>query len=241
MLDGINLSSNSVVFGTVTGNVCRSNGGDGIRSSFAHYVTISDNVCINNSVSSNAVNDFNHGIRIQGDSVVIASGNVSTDTATNTNGKTQQDGIRVVGSSNMSVLLSHNFLSSNSRRAITLTGTPAAFVKIGNVESSHSILFPGTSQVTDGTAAAPAYTFLSEFTLGLYRSGVDTIAQSQGTFNLATNAVRLSMRTLGASASSTNMSVNEVLFSVNGASGASLAIRSGGTIWIFNSSVSTVG
>jgi hypothetical protein len=93
-----------------------------------------------------------------------------------------------------------------------------------------------------GSALAPTFNIVSESSLGLYRSGVSTIALSYGTFNLATNSVRLSMRTLAASsvtasAANTNVAVNEVVFTIQG-SGASFVINSGGTTWIFNSDAS---
>ena len=92
-----------------------------------------------------------------------------------------------------------------------------------------------------GTQAAPSFTFRSEQSVGFYRSGVSTVAMSTGTFNLATNAVRLSVRSLAmASLTSANVAVNEICFAV-GASGCSLAFRSGGTMWYPNSSLSTVG
>lgn len=94
-----------------------------------------------------------------------------------------------------------------------------------------------------GTALYPSYAFASEASLGWYRSGVSTMAPSYGTLNLATNAVRFSTRTLAASAittsaANTNVAVNEMVFTVGGASGASLAIHSGGTVYIFNSAIS---
>lgn len=98
-------------------------------------------------------------------------------------------------------------------------------------------------QATAGSQARPNYTFASDLSVGFYRSGVSTIAVSTGTFNLATNAVRFSTRTLAASAlttsaANTNVAVNEMVFTVGGASGASLAIHSGGTVYIFNSAIS---
>src|ERR1051326_7654845 len=89
-----------------------------------------------------------------------------------------------------------------------------------------------------GSAVTPGYAFVSEISLGLYRSGVSTIAASYGTLNLATQAVRLSMRTLAASsvtpsAVNTNVARDEVVFTIGGASGASLIISSGGTAYIF--------
>ena len=95
------------------------------------------------------------------------------------------------------------------------------------------------STVSDGRAIAPSHAFSSESSLGMYRSGVSTISFSYGTVNLATQAVRLSMRTQ-TSLDSTNLAVDEVAFSIApGSSGASLAIRSGGTIFYFASSNST--
>lgn len=98
------------------------------------------------------------------------------------------------------------------------------------------------SMATDGLAVSPAYTFQSEVSLGWYRSAASTMAPSYGTVDLAPNAVRLSIRTIagGASATSLNVGTNEVTFQMN-ASGASLAIRSGGTLWLFSSSLSTKG
>lgn len=90
-----------------------------------------------------------------------------------------------------------------------------------------------------GTAIRPVFVFSSESSLGWYSSGVSTLAQSYGTLNLATQGVRLSMRTIAASAltasaANTNVAVNEVVFTIQ-ASGASFVINSGGTTWIFNS------
>lgn len=95
-------------------------------------------------------------------------------------------------------------------------------------------------EVNNGSITSPTIHFVSDLSVGFYRSGVSTIAISTGTFNLATNSVRLSMRTV-ASFNSTTMSVNEVVFAVGGASGVSLGIRSGGTIYYFESSTSTKG
>jgi hypothetical protein len=98
----------------------------------------------------------------------------------------------------------------------------------------------GQIVVPAGSTTEPPYAFTSEKTLGWYRSGSSTMALSYGTLNLATSSVRLSMRTLAASAitasaANTNVAVNEVVLTVGGASGASLAIHSGGTVYIFDS------
>jgi hypothetical protein len=62
---------------------------------------------------------------------------------------------------------------------------------------------------------------------------------SRGTLDLKQTRL-LSIRTLAASsltasAANTNLQPNEIVFTVGGASGASLAIYSGGTVYIFNS------
>lgn len=100
----------------------------------------------------------------------------------------------------------------------------------------------GQLSLTSGSNTTPSLGWGSTLSLGFYSSGVQTIAQSFGTLNLALNAVRLSMRTIAASAltasaANTNVAVNEAVFTVS-ASGASFAINSGGTTWIFNSDAS---
>ncbi len=99
--------------------------------------------------------------------------------------------------------------------------------------------FPGIL-VASGSKTTPSVGFSSETSLGFYRSGVSTIAPSYGTLDLATNAVRFSMRTLAASsvtvsAALTNVAVDEAVFTVGGASGASFGLMSGGTFYFFNS------
>lgn len=101
----------------------------------------------------------------------------------------------------------------------------------------------GQFSLPDGSNTTPSIGLSSATSVGFYSSGVQTIAQSLGTLNLATNSVRFSMRTLAASAvtasaAKTNVAVNEVVFTIGGASGASLIIYSGGTAYGFNSAFS---
>jgi hypothetical protein len=97
----------------------------------------------------------------------------------------------------------------------------------------------GQFAINIGSQVRPGLGFASDKSLGWYRSGVSTMALSYGSFNL--NQARLvSQRTLAASAitvsaANTNVIANEVVFTVGGASGASLAIHSGGTVYIFDS------
>jgi hypothetical protein len=112
--------------------------------------------------------------------------------------------------------------------------------------------FARVSTQTPGSAIAPAYAFgttggslgvaTSDTSLGFFSSGVSTIAVSYGTFSL--NQARLhSIRTIAgstltASAAGPVVADSEAVFTVTLGSGASLALRSGGTVWIFNSAVS---
>lgn len=90
-----------------------------------------------------------------------------------------------------------------------------------------------------GSAVAPTAAFGSEVSLGWYRSGVSTMALSYGSFNL--NQARfVSIRTQG-SLDSTTLAQGELAVSIAVASGASLALRSGTTIYYWTSSASTKG
>lgn len=123
--------------------------------------------------------------------------------------------------------------------AIQCNGAPVvAFA----ASSSHGQL----RAVGPGSALFPHYAFNSEASLGLYRSGAATVslvaANSAASFNLNQSRL-LSIRTLAASAitvsaGNTNVRVDELVLTIGGDSGASLAIHSGGTIYIFNSALS---
>lgn len=132
----------------------------------------------------------------------------------------------------------------NSDRSMGLYDAGAHF--LGLVSQGAAVAFVTPAQfrmAVAGTAIQPIFTFNSEASLGLYRSGASTMALSYGTLNLATNAVRFSMRTLAASsvtasAAKTNVAVDEVVFTVGGPSGASLLLYSGGTVYGFSSNFS---
>lgn len=129
----------------------------------------------------------------------------------------------------------------NSSSTMTLDGNASSFVGnaisgpvvlaatfdgvyVGNVNSSGSLIDQSTQA---NVLVADAYE---------YRMA------SGGTMNL--NQSRLvSVRTLAASAlttsaANTNVIANELVLTLGGASGASLAIHSGGTVYIFNSALS---
>lgn len=114
---------------------------------------------------------------------------------------------------------------------------------IGSIGQAPRTVRASTSvQGPSGTAILPALTFSSEASLGFYRSAASTIALSYGMFSLKQNRL-LSLRTLAASALTesaalSNITVDEVVLTIGGASGASLAVYSGGTVYIFNSALS---
>lgn len=103
--------------------------------------------------------------------------------------------------------------------------------------------FGTMSSSTAGSAIFPIYSF-SDDSLGFFQSGVSTIAQSYGSFNL--NQSRLvSVRTIAtsnitAAGGNVQIATDEVGFTVGGASGATLFIKSGGTIYLFNSAASAI-
>src|SRR5207237_91920 len=87
---------------------------------------------------------------------------------------------------NASWLIGMN-INAGAGDAIDISHTSAG----GATNTRFSLTSTGDLQLGDGIAAAPSHAFQSDKSLGLYRSGVQTIAQSFGTFNLAANAVRL--------------------------------------------------
>lgn len=123
-----------------------------------------------------------------------------------------------------------------------LTGGSTELDTWGHVQVGNASRWIMTAPINGapGSNLTPSYAFSSESSLGFYRSGASTVAMSYGTLNLATAGARLSMRTLAASAITvsaalTNVAVNEAVFTVGGASGASFGIMSGGTFYFFNS------
>lgn len=145
--------------------------------------------------------------------------------------------------------LSPSNLNNNTASATSVTGfstnTLSAEVgstvsALGNLVSASTFSAGAAVVVPIGTAVAPAVRFDSEQSLGLYRSAASTLALSYGTLNLATGAANLSVRTV-ASFDSTTIPVDAILFAVNATSGASLGINSGGTVYWFDSSASTLG
>lgn len=118
-------------------------------------------------------------------------------------------------------------------------------IAIDGVQAMSFVLQSGGGQMRAGGGSnlLPPYTFASDASLGFWRSHTKTIAMTSGaSFNM--NGGRLlSVRTLDASsvtvsAATVNVAPNEMMFTLGGASGASLCIHSGGTVWIFNSALS---
>lgn len=140
---------------------------------------------------------------------------------------------------NVNVLIDNDNSGNNAffvySNATTDTGTPLLEVN----ENGETTMTMQRSLVTVGTTLTPSYAFASEKSLGWYRSSASAMALSYGTLDLT--AANLSLKTTGTSISSANLGVNGIALFVGGTSGATLAVRSGGTIYFFSSSVSTVG
>ena len=112
----------------------------------------------------------------------------------------------------------------------------------------------GTAYMSDNTTVLSNLSLTGSLSIATQlfsMSGVSTsrvtaqfygLQSSAGTVNLNQGRL-LSIRTIAASALTVSagnqaMSVNEIIFTIGGASGASLAIHSGGTVYVFNSSLS---
>lgn len=110
----------------------------------------------------------------------------------------------------------------------------------GSLVSTNQVKATGTFFCANGSAIAPAFRFTSDQSVGFLRPGAATMALGSNlSFSFAQNRV-LSIRTLAASAitvsaANTNVRADEFVITVGGASGASLAIHSGGTVYIFDS------
>jgi hypothetical protein len=91
----------------------------------------------------------------------------------------------------------------------------------------------------DGSAIVPSMAYISEESLGFYRSAASTLRQSYGTIDFS--QANLSIKTTGTSLTSLTVPQGGFALFVGGTSGATLAARSGGTLYFFASSSSTVG
>lgn len=123
-------------------------------------------------------------------------------------------GLRILNSSGLSVLMDMN-------------------------DAGRWVQFYAPSIHTDGAATNPGIQFTSDNSLGFYRSAVSTIKQSYGTLDLS--ATNLSLKTTGVSQTSLTIPDGGFQLFIGGTSGATLAARSGGTIYFFASSASTKG
>lgn len=119
-----------------------------------------------------------------------------------------------------------------------LQGTGKGFALFGS-DDGYGFLQCSSVSAENGTAILPSYAYQSEVSLGWYRSGVSTVALSYGSLNL--NQARLISIRTAASLDSTSLVTNEMAFQIVAGSVATLAIRSGGTIYYFASSASTKG
>lgn len=85
---------------------------------------------------------------------------------------------------------------------------------------------------SDGASAGPGIGFVSETSLGFFRSGASTLRQSYGTFDLRNAA--LSVRTSTSAASVSNLTNGELCFMEMSQTSARLAVRSGNTVYFWS-------
>lgn len=139
---------------------------------------------------------------------------------------------------NSSVLPTARFLSgaNNAQLGLGRTGNDLSLV----VANANGAFLTGTRTGDVGMASASTVSMLFAITATPLLSLVTlngrprvTVHQS-GVFSVRT----LAASSVTASAANTNMAPDEMLFTVGGASGASLALYSGGTVYIFDSTLS---
>ena len=106
--------------------------------------------------------------------------------------------VRVIGNDFRDISGANVFFSGTHVDAWVIgnTSDDASYTLVSGVTAINNVwgVRYDASITSDGLAVSPGYAFASERSLGFYRSGVSTLALSYGTVNLATNAVRLSMR-----------------------------------------------
>lgn len=104
--------------------------------------------------------------------------------------------------------------------------------------------------------AKPDYSFSANTSTGMYQAAVNVVGLSSagvakqwvgGSYvslsgvTLDLSRAKLSLATTGTAITTANLGVDEVKLFIGGASGATLAVRSGGTIYFFGSSTSAAG
>lgn len=115
----------------------------------------------------------------------------------------------------------------------------------------------GKIHLTSGQAAAyPEYSFSANTNTGMYQAAANVVGISAagsavakfGTSSVSLSGVtfdlkqaKLSLATTGTAVNNTNLGVDEIKLFVGGTSGATLCVRSGGTIYYFGSILSAAG
>lgn len=242
------------------GNICTNNrisnsSHHGISVALAHRSVVANNILEN-------IKDIGISIRNETDDVLVIGNSVRSVGVTAIGGFSAATSkrVQIIGNSlgTLSVVgstfgvwvqqhaqdwtvMGNNIAHANTDRGIFDQGT-RSLLAWNRVESSLGYRTPFV-HASDGSILGPSLAFSSESSLGWYRAGAGTMALTSAR-SLDLNQSRLlSVRTLAASAitvsaGNTNLRVNEIAFTVGGASGASLAIHSGGTVYLFNSALS---
>lgn len=159
---------------------------------------------------------------------------------------------------------SHIQQSYGTFGASTITTNVLRVTSGATIASGNLVLSDGSVVMSQGkivitseqNAARPEYTFGADVDTGVFQPATDAVGVATGggermriaTSNISMSGVtldlsraKLSLATTGTSLNSTNIGVEEIRLFIGGGSGATLAVRSGGTIYYFSSSLSTVG
>jgi parallel beta-helix repeat protein len=159
----------------IVGNVCTAANGSGILVSGGTSVSVVSNICMNNDQGT--ADTVSSGIRLTNATQTRVIGNRCTD---NQGTKTQNFGIREDGTSNNNYFAGNDF-SGNKTSDRSLVGTTNIW--IGHPSSTPVV------QTSDGSAAAPGFTFAGNSGSGLYRATNDTAVAANGSVSAVFRSV----------------------------------------------------
>lgn len=228
-------STFSAAFNRIIGNSVRSNGSWGI---YLYDSRVSATDIINNYVWDNggAIKDSGTRTRSVGNRLAPASGNswgidnIGTGTGD----------FYYAGTNNAMFM---RYVDAGVQEW-SITNNAATRQLVVGVSTGVVTLPTGPLITTAGSTTTPAIGFSSETSLGFYRPGAATMALTSSNYTFNLNQSRLlSIRTQAASnltlsAANGVMRADEAIFTIGGASGASFAIHSGGTVYLFESTKS---
>jgi parallel beta-helix repeat protein len=161
---------------TVSNNVCTAATGSGIKISGGSNVSVIGNVCLDNDKGNASTYA---GIELSNTSGAQVIGNRCNDTR-GSGSKTQNWGLLESGTSNNNFFAGNDF-SGNKTADRSTVGTTNLY--IGSPQTLPVV------QTSDGSAAAPGFTFAGNSGSGLYRATNDTAVAANGSVSAVFRSV----------------------------------------------------